>query len=118
MRSFDPKSPDETLVYSVSFANFLKNGATIDSQSVSVAVWENSKADDDNQDDILSGSAALNSVAEVIGRTTVPIGAAVIQTIIGGVINCDYVLTFTAVLSTGETVTEDVFLPVRKYVPQ
>lgn len=115
---FDDKTPGETLWEVVSFENRLVAGVTIGNCSVTVDVSEDSAVDDPNASAILSGTAEVNEdpftikIGKPAVLVTVAAGVAVKQLVTAGVPGCLYLLTYTAVLSTGETIERCMLLYV------
>lgn len=122
MREFEAKKPASAYVYSVGFFSLIPGtgdspGATITSCEVAIAVYDKSGVDDPNPSAMLDGAAFLNVEEVTIEQVAHPIGTVVMANIVGGVIGCIYVVSFTADLSDGEILSEDVLLPVKKYEP-
>jgi hypothetical protein len=117
MQDFDAKKTSERFIYSVGFSKYLTGGVTITSCDATVAVSDYSDAADPSPMSMIDSAVGLNSTAMVIKGVPVASGAAVTVALKGGIVNCTYVVSFIATLSTGEIAYEEVKLPVRKNVP-
>lgn len=117
MREFDSKKVASKYIYSVGFSDFLSDGVTISTADVSIAVYDKSSKSDEDADDMIVGSAQINAAAVTIDGSSQPIGSVILQAIAGGVQDCDYICSYSATLSDGQVICEDVLLRVRKYEP-
>ncbi|HCE07480.1 MAG TPA: hypothetical protein DEQ40_02545 [Oxalobacteraceae bacterium] len=92
-------------------------GITISSvTSVAVAMLESSPIDP-SPSSLLNGAAQINATPITDGNRTTGVGQAVMQSLKGGIVGCTYVVTFTLLLSTGETFSRDCTQYISEYVP-
>jgi hypothetical protein len=117
MREFEAKKPASTYIYAAGFSALIPEGVTITTKTVAVTVYDKSAVADASPSSMLTGSSALNLDAVVIDFVNNPVGTAVLQKITGGVLGATYVISFSTLLSDGQTLSEDVLLPVAKYEP-
>ena len=117
MREFEAKKPASTYIYAAGFSALIPDGVTITAKNVTVAVYDKSTVADASPSSMLTGAAALNAEASAIDFVNNPVGTAVLQKITGGVEGAIYVVSFSATLSDGQILSEDVLLPVTKYEP-
>ena len=93
-------------------------GVTISSVvGIAATVFPTSKAIDPTPQNLISGlntiiSNPINYYGDVINA-----GQAVLQNFSNGVLNCLYLVTWTFILSTGETFAEDTLQLISLYVP-
>lgn len=117
MRSFDPKVSSEIRALTAIFSKVATPGTTIASCTVAASVATDSRVADPTPQNIISGSPVINALAGLIGGVTVPPGLAITQSVQGGVLDCTYVLTYTATMSDGQIFVEQVRIFVAPYVP-
>ena len=108
--TFDTKYVGEHLNMACSFSARMANDDTIATCTVTIAVVSGVDA---SPDDMLNGSAVLNSASFAFGGVITRVGQAVIQNVEGGVDGVVYELAYTATTTaSGETLIEKVQLPV------
>lgn len=118
MQSFSSKGVSEVIDVSVDFTALLPAGVTLASATVTAAVYLYSPVQDPNPLAILSGAAQVNASSFNTPNGTMAANMGIIQRLAAvGVINCQYLLTFSGTTSDGETIVEQVTITIIQYVP-